>query len=337
MERLYNWLLLKAIRGLGEVSIKRLWLAFGSVEDILSASYEDLKEMVGEERARAIKRKDLSFEPEEVIRLVEREDIGWVCLEDEAYPPSLREIEDPPPVLFYRGEIRQVPMIGIVGTRKPDSQSLGFIKSLVREVVSKGYGVCSGGAIGCDFYSHKECLALGGYTVCLLGMGILKIPAYLSKLQNGNMLFLSEFLPEASPEEYTFPRRNRLISGLSKALVVAEAGQKSGSLITAQYAIKQKKPLWVYVGNALSQRWLGCINLVNEGKAKVLYSPTLLFQELPSPDSLKDPLLDLLTTPKTFDELLEITRLSHQELTMRLTQLELEGKVLRNGSYYMSL
>ncbi|QWK12904.1 MAG: DNA-processing protein DprA [Aquificota bacterium] len=337
MERLYNWLLLKAIRGLGEVSIKRLWLAFGSAEDILSASYEDLKEMVGEERARAIKRRELSFEPEEVIRLVEREGIGWVCLEDEAYPTSLREIEDPAPVLFYRGEIRQVPMIGIVGTRKPDSQSLGFIKSLVREVVSKGYGVCSGGAIGCDFYSHKECLALGGYTVCLLGMGILKIPAYLSKLQNGNMLFLSEFLPEASPEEYTFPRRNRLISGLSKALVVAEAGQKSGSLITAQYAIKQKKPLWVYVGNALSQRWLGCINLVNEGKAKVLYSPTLLFQELPSSDSLKDPLLDLLTTPKTFDELLEITRLSHQELTMRLTQLELEGKVLRNGSYYMSL
>ena len=337
MERLYNWLLLKAIRGLGEVSIKRLWLAFGSAEDILSASYEDLREMLGEERARAIKRKDLSFEPEEVIRLVEREGIGWVCLEDEAYPPSLREIEDPPPVLFYRGEIRQVPMIGIVGTRKPDSQSLGFIRSLVREVVSKGYGVCSGGAIGCDFYSHKECLALGGYTVCLLGMGILKIPAYLSKLQNGNMLFLSEFLPEASPEEYTFPRRNRLISGLSKALVVAEAGQKSGSLITAQYAIKQKRPLWVYIGNALSQRWLGCINLVNEGKAKVLYSPTLLFQELPSSDSLKDPLLDLLTTPKTFDELLEITRLSHQELTMRLTQLELEGKVLRNGSYYMSL
>ena len=337
MERLYNWLLLKAIRGLGEVSIKRLWLAFGSAEDILSASYEDLREMLGEERARAIKRRELSFEPEEVIRLVESEGIGWVCLEDEAYPTSLKEIEDPPPVLFYRGEIRQVPMIGIVGARKPDSQSLGFIKSLVREVVSKGYGVCSGGAIGCDFYSHKECLALGGYTVCLLGMGILKIPAYLSKLQNGNMLFLSEFLPEASPEEYTFPRRNRLISGLSKALVVAEAGQKSGSLITAQYAIKQKKPLWVYVGNALSQRWLGCINLVNEGKAKVLYSPTLLFQELPSSDSLKDPLLDLLTTPKTFDELLEITRLSHQELTMRLTQLELEGKVLRNGSYYMSL
>lgn len=141
MERLYNWLLLKAIRGLGEVSIKRLWLAFGSAEDILSASYEDLREMLGEERARAIKRRELSFEPEEVIRLVEREGIGWVCLEDEAYPTSLKEIEDPPPVLFYRGEIRQVPMIGIVGTRKPDSQSLGFIKSLVREVVSKGYGV----------------------------------------------------------------------------------------------------------------------------------------------------------------------------------------------------
>ena len=268
MERLYNWLLLKAIRGLGEVSIKRLWLAFGSAEDILSASYEDLREMLGEERARAIKRRELSFEPEEVIRLVEREGIGWVCLEDEAYPTSLKEIEDPPPVLFYRGEIRQVPMIGIVGTRKPDSQSLGFIKSLVREVVSKGYGVCSGGAIGCDFYSHKECLALGGYTVCLLGMGILKIPAYLSKLQNGNMLFLSEFLPEASPEEYTFPRRNRLISGLSKALVVAEAGQKSGSLITAQYAIKQKKTLMGICRQRPKSKVVGLYKLGKRGQSQ---------------------------------------------------------------------
>ncbi len=337
MDRLYNWLLLKAIRGLGEVSIKRLWINFSSVGDILSASYEDLKEVVGEERARAIKKKDLSFDPEEVIRLVEREGIGWVCLEDENYPPSLKDIEDPPPVLFYGGKIRQVPMIGIVGTRRPDGQSLGFIKGLVKEVVSRGYGVCSGGAMGCDFYSHKECLDLGGYTVCFLGMGILKIPPYLSRLQSENMLFLSEFLPEAEPEEYTFPRRNRLISGISKALVIAEAGQKSGALITAQYAIRQKRTLWVFIGNALSQRWLGCINLVNEGKAKVLYNPALLFQDLPSSESLKDPLLDLLTTPKTFDELLEITRLPPSELTMKLLQLEMEGRILRNGPHFVGI
>ncbi len=337
MQRLYSWLFLKAIRGLGEVSIKKLWLYFGSAQEILSATYEDLRVVVGEEKAKAIERKELTFDPEEVIKVVEREEIGWLTLEDEEYPSSLKEIEDPPPVLFYRGNIRSIPLIGVVGTRRPDGQSLGFIRGLVKEVVRRGYGVCSGGAIGCDFYSHKECLACGGYTVCFLGMGILRMPPYLKRLEGDNILFFSEFLPDTPPEEYTFPRRNRLISGISKALVVAEAGEKSGALITANYAVRQRRPLWVYIGNVLSQRWIGCIKLVNEGKAKVLYSPALLFEDLPSSSSFDDPLIDLLTTPKTFDELLEITRLSPSELSARLLQLEMDGKIFRSGSYYMCL
>ncbi|MFN3598162.1 MAG: DNA-processing protein DprA, partial [Aquificaceae bacterium] len=139
------------------------------------------------------------------------------------------------------------------------------------------------------------------------------------------------------PEEYTFPRRNRLISGASRALVIAEAGENSGALITARYAIRQKKPLWVYIGNSLSQRWLGSIKLVNEGYAKILYSPSLLFQNLPFQREQQDPILEILATPKTFDELLEITRLSPMELTMKLVQLEMEGKISLNGSYYLSL
>lgn len=337
MERLYNWLYLKAIKGLGEASIKKLWLRLGSGRRILLAHREEIEEIIGKERAKALEKGDLAFDPEEEIKKVDREGIGWITLEDENYPATLKEIEDPPPVLFYRGTIRHMPMIGIVGTRKPDVQSLGFIKKLVAEVVRKGYGVSSGGASGCDFYSHRECLYMGGYSVCILGMGILRIPTYLEKLQDQNLLFLSEFLPEALPENYTFPRRNRLISGLSRAVVIAEAGENSGALITAHYAIKHKRPLWVYIGNSLSQRWLGSIKLVNEGKAKILYSPNLLFDELPSPEHAKDPLLELLATPKTFDELLEITRISPQELILKLSHFEMEGKIRRSGSYYMSL
>lgn len=337
MERLYNWLYLKAIKGLGEVSIKKLWLKFGSAEAILRADLEEIQQIIGIERAKVFERKELSFDPEEEVRKIEKEGLGWVTLEDENYPVPLREIEDTPPLLFYKGEIKNVPMIGIVGARKPDIQSLGFIKRVVVEIVKNNYGVCSGGAIGCDFYSHKECLEMGGYSVCFLGMGLLRMPSYLNRLKSQNMLFFSELLPNAIPEEYTFPRRNRLISALSKALVIAEAGENSGSLITANYAIKYKKPVWVYVGNSLSQRWIGSIKLANEGKAKILYNPKLLFDELPDSKSLKDPILELLTTPKTLDELLEITRINPAELIIKLSTFEIEGKVRKSGPYYISL
>lgn len=337
MERLYNWLLLKAIRGLGEVSIKRLWLNFRSAEAILSLREKEARAILGEERGKALAEKRLSFDPEEVIRQVEKEDIGWLTLEDENYPPLLKEIEDPPPIIFFRGELRIVPCIAIVGTRRPDYQSIIFTKKLVKHVVERGYATVSGGAYGIDLAVHTESLKHGGYTLCWLGMGILRMPSYLQKLQGENTVFLSELLPDATAEEFTFPRRNRLISGMSYSVVVVEAGEKSGALITARQAIRQKKPLWVYIGNATSQRWLGCIKLVNEGKAKILYEPSLLFEGLPIATTLEDPILDLLSTPKTLDELVEVLGMAPSELQVRLLQLEMEGKITRNGSFYVAV
>ncbi|MCX8164253.1 MAG: DNA-processing protein DprA [Aquificaceae bacterium] len=337
MERLHNWLILKAIKGLGDVSIKKLWLKLGSADRILSASYDECREIVGENKAKAILKKDLSFEPERVIKTLEEENIDWLTLEDQSYPPLLKEIEDPPPVLFFKGDIKPIPMVGVVGTRKPDIQSLSFIRSLVRTLVKEGYGVCSGGAVGCDFQSHRECVGAGGYTLCVLGMGLLKLPSHLKQLQDKNMVFLSEFLPEALPDEYTFPRRNRLISGLSRSLVVVEAGEESGALITANYAVKQRRPIWVYIGNGSSHRWLGCVKLVNEGKAKILHSPNALFEGLTTSKPSEDPILELLSTPKTFDQLLEALKIDPSELTLKLSQLEIEGKLVRQGYHYLAL
>ncbi|MCS6875687.1 MAG: DNA-protecting protein DprA [Aquificaceae bacterium] len=337
MERLYNWLLLKAIKGLGEVSIKKLWLNLGSVESILSVGYDDCKSLIGEEKTKAFFKKSLTFNPEEVVKLVEKEGINWLTLDEEKYPHILKEIEDPPPVLFYRGELKPIPMVGVVGTRKPDFQSLNVIRNIAKELVKRDYGLCSGGAVGCDFQGHKETLLAGGYTVCFLGMGIMRVPHYLQKLESEGMVLISELLPNATPDEFTFPRRNRLISGVSRCVVVVEAGEDSGALITARYAVKQKKPLWVFIGNSLSQRWLGCVKLVNQQKAKVLYSPSAMFEDLPSGGHYDDALLQLLSTPKTFDELLEIAGLSPSELTLKLSQLEIEGKITRNGFSYVAL
>ncbi|MCS7262825.1 MAG: DNA-protecting protein DprA [Aquificaceae bacterium] len=337
MEELYNWLTLKAVKGLGEVSIKRLWLRFGSAKAILCADPSELRSIIGIQRTRALLRRSLSFDPERVIKVVEREGIGWLTPEGELYPSAFRELEDPPTVLFYRGELKAVPMIGVVGTRRPELQSLSFIKALAREAVSRGYGVCSGGAPGCDYQSHVECLLAGGYTVCLLGMGLLKAPPYLQKLVGERGLLMSEFLPETRAEEYTFTKRNRLISGLSEALVVVEAGEKSGALITARHATRQRKPLWVYIGNSSSQRWLGCVKLVNEQGAKVLHSPSALFGEAPTPAGSREPILALLSTPKTFDQLLELLGADPSELNLKLLQLEMEGKIARQGYYYVTL
>lgn len=336
MDRLYHWLTLWSVKGLGDASIKKLWLAFGSAEAILRADEEELKRVVGEYKAKAIKDRAITFEPEKVIKLVEEHSIGWLTLEDQAYPPLLKDIDDPPPVLFYRGRIKNIPLVGVVGTRKPDTYSIGFTRKFVKGLVELGYGVVSGGAKGVDYTAHSACLDAGGYTVVVLGMGILHIPPYLKRFEDKKALFLSEFLPDANPDEYTFPRRNRAISGLSSCLVVIEAGEKSGALITADYAVRQKRPLFVHVGIGSSERWLGCINLINEGKAKFLRGVQDIAGVL-VPPAQEDSLLSLLSVPKSIDELMDLTGLGYQELIEKLSLYEIEGKVVRTGVYYRAV
>lgn len=337
MERLYNWLFISAIRGLGEVSIKKLFSHYRSAQSILNAEEEELRLLIGQRKARAVKERNLLFDPEKVVKTVVREGIGWTTIEDEDYPLLLRTIEDPPPVIFYMGKLKELPLVGIVGARNPDPYSIGFTKKLVHSLVDAGFGVVSGGARGIDYTSHLSCLQAGGYTVCLLGMGLLKMPPYLSRLSHENLLFMSEFLPEQEADSYTFPRRNRLISGLSVGLVVVEAGQGSGALITAEHALRQGRPVYVHVGIGSSERWLGCIRLLNEGKAKFLRCAEDLIGSAPRSRDGEDKLLTLLTGPKTFGELLELTGLSEKELSVKLSIYEMEGKIERVGLYYRAL
>jgi DNA processing protein len=142
----------------------------------------ELKALLGDAKAQAITEKKFSFEPEEVIKFVEREGINCVCLSDPQYPVRLKEIEDPPPVLFYRGELKAVSSFGVVGTRNPDSYSIRYTKELVGFWVGKGYAIASWGAKGIDACAHKFCIEAGGYTLCLLGMGILDVPQRMQDL-----------------------------------------------------------------------------------------------------------------------------------------------------------
>ena len=137
---------------------------------------------------------------------------------------------------------------------------------------------------------------------------------------------ISEFFPFQEGNKYTFPKRNRLISALSEELYVIEAGKNSGALITANYAIKYKVPVYVYVGERSSERWKGCLELIEKGYAK----------EVKIEDKTSN-LEEILKSPKTFDELLLITNKSKNELLIELNTLILKGKVRQEGAYYIKV
>ena len=334
MDRLFFWLTLRAISGLGEKSIKKLYQYYKDPQLILNAKEGELSLLVGPSKAKAIKEKNLSFDPEEVLKVVEKEGIKWVTLEDEDYPLRLREIEDPPPVLFYRGQLKQVSYFGVVGTRNPEAYSIRYLKNLVKFLVEKGYAIASGGARGIDILSHRFCIESGSYTVCLLGMGLLQMPEGIQKIILPNGCVLSELLPWEKADRHTFPRRNRLISGISDGVFVVEAGENSGALITAYYAKEQGRPVYVHVGYGASERWEGCIQLVNEGMAKLIGR---LEKFEVGEKKTEDPILLALGAPKTLTELAQLLQMEEKQLSKKLTIYEMEGLIYRSGPYYCRL
>ncbi len=336
MDKLYFWLTLKAIKGLGERSIKKLYTFYKDPKLVLESHEKELEQVVGKEKAFRIKNRELSFDPQEVLKQVEREGIKYLTLDDENYPKLLKSIEDPPPVLFYRGQIKELPFVAVVGTRKPEYYSVSFTKDLIKQLIGMSFGIVSGGARGIDLLSHKYAVEFGGYTVCVLGFGILNMPKHLEFLLSKGSAVISEFLPTEPPSDYTFPRRNRIISGMSQAVFIVEAGINSGALITAEYAYKQKRPVYAHIGVGKSDRWDGCAKLINEGKAKFFRNAqeTLLNTKMLTKS---DGILNLLTSPKTFDELIEISGLPATELLRILTEYELSGKVVKMGAYYRLL
>ncbi len=335
MDKLYRWLLLRNVKGVGERTLKVLWEKLGSSENILTASLSDLEEIVGRTKARAIHTL-VGTDPkrvEDTIRLLEREGIRALTLEDEYYPRAFRRIPDPPPVVFYRGRISDTSLVGIVGARKPTSYSLVFTEELAKKAVSAGYGVVSGGARGIDSKAHIGAIESSGYTLCVLGFGILKARGGIFEriLSSGGCL-ISEFLPEEEADKFTFPKRNRLIAVLSEMVIIPEAGAKSGALITANYAVSYGVPLYVHIGIGRSPNWEGCYRLVKEGKAQLFRDPEELFSSKVCPE---DDLLGFLQVPRTLDEILTFAGKSATEVMNKLLSLEVEGKIKKTGAYYM--
>lgn len=282
-----DWLyVLTNIHGLGRKKIRIMYDMYGS----FSAIMEDWREAAEQLNIPQLVRnevKQLLITGGVCQKLQEREeeDVPYLCFLDDDYPNLLRHIPDPPLTLFYRGDIdllRQ-PAIGVVGSRKPTQYGRSCCAHLVKQLVQAGIVIVSGLAYGIDGEAHQAALHAEGKTVGVLGCGIDHIyPAghrNLYKQVETFGLIISEHPPGVRPNPGLFPERNRIISGLSLGVLVVEAAEKSGSLITADCALEQGREVFAIPGSIFSSLASGPHNLIKQG-AKLVTSSADVLEEL---------------------------------------------------------
>jgi DNA processing protein len=195
---------------------------------------------------------DIHTQAEQDLKSIRLKGLDWVAWTDKAYPPLLREIYDPPAVLFYRGNLPdpEKPLIAIVGTRHPSPQAASQAYDLGLGIGRLGIAVVSGLALGIDAMAHRGNLEAGGQTIAVLGSGPDEVYPQANRLLARRILetggcLISEYPPGTSPFKWNFPARNRIISGIARGTVIVEAPESSGALITARHAIEQNRDLWV--------------------------------------------------------------------------------------------
>ncbi|MET3318452.1 DNA-processing protein DprA [Peribacillus butanolivorans] len=213
------------------------------------------------------------------VKQYEYNQIKCLTMFDEDYPFLLRQIFDPPWVLYFKGDkqlLEKKSTLGVVGTRKPTWYGLEALKTILPPLVQKNFVIISGVAAGIDAAAHKVTLDEGGNTIGVLGGGILQIYPKsnipLAREISNKGLLLSETPPAMRAEPWMFPLRNRIISGLSKGVFVVEAKEKSGSLITAQAALEHGREVFALPGNVSSPESLGANQLIQDGAKLVLSS-----------------------------------------------------------------
>lgn len=224
---------------------------------------------------------------DETDRLLERVcqcDADVVTIQDAGYPRALRYIADPPVVLYVRGKLEADALcVAVVGSRKASYYGLDVARKLSRELAAHGVTVVSGLARGVDAKSHWGALEGGGKTIAVLGCGVdIIYPPENRELMNricGSGAVISEYLPGTEPVPYHFPARNRIISGLSQGVVIVEANEKSGSLITADFALEQGRDVFAVPGNINSANSTGTNRLIRDG-AKIIANTGDILEEL---------------------------------------------------------
>jgi DNA processing protein len=272
LDDILSWFQLKSVPGVGNLLFKRLIERFGTPAAALSAARDDLLtvEGVGGRLAEAIRH---SARPAGAAAEIERaRSLGCylLALADPGFPPLLREIPDPPPFLYVRGDLSGCPRpIAVVGSRNATAYGVETTHRICKDLAGLGFTVVSGMALGIDAAAHEGALSGQGRTVAVLGSGLDNIypPQHrrlAARIASGGAV-ISEFPLQAGPEAHHFPVRNRIISGMSLGTVVVEATKDSGSLITARLAAEQNREVFAVPGSIQSFKSMGTHTLIKQG------------------------------------------------------------------------
>jgi DNA processing protein len=351
-----DWLRLTLIPGIGGETQRRLLSAFGLPEAIFAASRRELAVVVGDKAASLLLDTDNAAATDAALAWSEGKEQTIITLADDAYPQDLLEIPDPPTLLYVRGrlELLKRPALAIVGSRSPTPQGVQNATAFAAEFARAGLVIVSGLALGIDAAAHRGALAANGDTIAFIGTGIDRVyPARNRELAleiGSRGCIVSEFPIGTQVAAANFPRRNRLLSGSARGVLIVEAAPESGSLITARLAAEQGREVFAIPGSIHSPQSRGCHQLIKQG-AKLVETAQDVLEELnweqpatprpqaASPDDPGATLLALLGfDPCAVEELAQRSGMAPAALAATLLQLELEGRVaLLPGNRYQRL
>lgn len=279
---------LSLVPGVGPGRIRTLISRFGSAGAVLKAGRPDIECVpgVGPQIGAAI----ADLHPDEIVdqqfERAERVGARLITVWDEEYPDLLKQIYDPPAFLWLRGDLQESDQqaIAIIGTRRATDYGRRIAHEFATELAGRGFTIVSGMAYGIDAAAHRGAMAAGGRTLAVLGSGVDRIyPAEHLALSNQimeNGALLSEYPLGAAPDAQNFPRRNRIVSGLALGVLVVEAHEKGGALITARLAIEQNREVFAVPGSLYSAAGTGCNRLIQNGHAKLVLTVDDIVTEL---------------------------------------------------------
>lgn len=346
------WLAWAQIHGLGPHRLKRLFQQFGSLQAAWLADEKALMQVegIGTQLASTIREERQRLDPEALLQQADPPDCDLITPADSHYPPLLWELPDPPPYLYLLGEQPQWhPTVGIVGTRSPTAYGRRWTEKVAAALAEVGFVVVSGLAAGIDGVAHQACLQAGGITLAVLGTGVDQVyPAQHRRLAEQiktRGALISEFPPGTLPAKENFPRRNRIIAGLCPTVLVMEAPEKSGALITAYLANNYNRDVYALPGPIDTAAARGCLKLIQSGAGMILSVEELL-EQLGTPLASNTAVTQtdpgahlegserliwqhLSHEPMSLDTLAQLTQLDIQTLSSSLLMLELEGLVIQ--------
>ncbi len=358
-ENIKYWIGFNQVPGIGRVKFTQIENYFGDIEKAWNAGIDEFKKAgLDDNTVNSIAKWRPQISPEAELEKLEKYNIKAFNYHDSDYPARLKEIHDFPPVIYIRGNIlpEDEYCLAVVGTRNPSVYGKQITEEIVSELAKNRITVISGLAKGIDTIAHQSALDAGGRTVAVMGGGLDSVypaeNANLARCILKNGALISEYAPGTKPRPENFPRRNRIMSGLCLGVLVIEAGETSGSLITAHLAFEQDREVFALPGSVLSPASIGTNKLIMEGTARLVRNASDILQELnltavaehlevkeiiPASDTEAVILKRLGAEPLHIDEVCRASGLPVSVISSTLAMMELKGMVKQVGSMNYAL